>query len=172
MNPTTTQLLIAFIPALIVGITAYLLIKTFLDNEEKRRMFLAGKSLKPKTLPMRMAAYERLALFLERMKPNSLLVRTKTGDLTKSEYEIMLVATIEQEFEHNVAQQIYFSEECWNVIRAAKNTTIQKIRQVGMSNKSHTADELRSQIINEFMDGSAPSETALSYVRKEVRELF
>jgi hypothetical protein len=84
----------------------------------------------------------------------------------------MLVATIEQEFEHNVAQQIYFSEECWNVIRAAKNTTIQKIRQVGMSNKSHTAEELRAQIINEFMESPAPSETALSYVRKEVRELF
>jgi hypothetical protein len=41
-----------------------------------------------------------------------------------------------------------------------------------MSNKSQTADELRSQIINEFMESPAPSETALSYVRKEVRELF
>jgi hypothetical protein len=172
MNLNTTQLLIAFVPALIVGVTAYLLIKAFLDNEEKRRIFLAAKSLKPKTLPMRMAAYERLTLFLERMKPNSLLVRTKTGNLDKEGYETMLVATIEQEFEHNVAQQIYFSEECWNVIRAAKNSTIQKIRQVGMSNKSQTADELRSQIINEFMESPAPSETALSYVRKEVRELF
>jgi hypothetical protein len=172
MNLNTTQLLIAFVPALIVGVTAYLLIKAFLDNEEKRRIFLAAKSLKPKTLPMRMAAYERLTLFLERMKPNSLLVRTKTGNLDKAGYETMLVATIEQEFEHNVAQQIYFSEECWNVIRAAKNSTIQKIRQVGMSNKSHTAEELRAQIINEFMDSGAPSETALSYVRKEVRELF
>ena len=172
MNPTTNQLLIAFIPALIVGAVTYLLISSFLKNEENRRIYLAGKSLKPKTLPMRMAAYERLTLFLERMKPNSLLVRTKTGSLDKSAYESMLVATIEQEFEHNVAQQIYFSEECWNVIRAAKNTTIQKIRQVGMSNKSHTAEELRAQIINEFMDSGAPSETALSYVRKEVRELF
>lgn len=172
MTLNTTQLLLAFIPALIVGAVAYLLIKSFLDNEENRRIFLASKSLKPKTLPMRMAAYERLTLFLERMKPNSLLVRTKTGNLSKSDYESMLVATIEQEFEHNVAQQIYFTEECWNVIRAAKNTTIQKIRQVGMSDKSQTADELRAQIINEFMDGSAPSETALSYLRKEVRELF
>ncbi|BAO56779.1 DUF7935 family protein [Nonlabens marinus] len=172
MNQSTTQILIAFLPALIVGLIAYLLIKAFLDNEEKRRIFLASKSLKPKTLPMRMAAYERLTLFLERMKPNSLLVRTNTGSLSKSAYESMLVATIEQEFEHNVAQQIYFTEECWNVIRAAKNTTIQKIRQVGMSNKSTTAEELRAQIINEFMESLAPSETALSYVRKEVRELF
>jgi len=172
MNVNTTQLLTAALPALIVGLVAYYLIKAFLDNEEKRRIFLAAKSLKPKTLPMRMAAYERLALFLERLKPNSLLVRTKTGSLSTSEYENILVATIEQEFEHNVAQQIYFTEDCWNIIRAAKNTTIQKIRQVGMSGKSQTAEELRAQIINEFMESPAPSETALSFVRKEVRELF
>ncbi|SCY15787.1 hypothetical protein SAMN05192588_1427 [Nonlabens sp. Hel1_33_55] len=172
MNLTTTQLLIAFVPALIVGAVAYLLISSFLKNEENRRIYLAGKSLKPKTLPMRMAAYERLTLFLERMKPNSLLVRTQPANLSKNEYENVIVATIEQEFEHNVAQQIYFSENCWNVIRAAKNTTIQKIRQIGMSNKSQTAEELRAQIINEFMEAPAPSETALSFVRKEVRDLF
>ena len=172
MNSTTTQILISLLPALIVGAVAYLLISSFLKNEENRRIYLAGKSLKPKTLPMRMAAYERLTLFLERMKPNSLLVRTQPGNLSKNEYENVIIATIEQEFEHNVAQQIYFTEECWNVIRSAKNTTIHKIRQVGMSGKSQSAEELRAQIINEFMDGSAPSETALSYVRKEVRELF
>lgn len=172
MDQSTIQILTSLLPALIVGVVAYLLINSFLKNEENRRIYLAGKSLKPKTLPLRMAAYERLALFLERLKPNSLLVRTKTGSLSKAEYENILVATIEQEFEHNVAQQIYFTEECWNVIRAAKNTTIQKIRQVGMSDKSKTAEELRSQIINEFMEHPAPSETALSYVRKEVRALF
>lgn len=172
MDQSTIQILTSLLPALIVGVIAYLLINSFLKNEENRRIYLAGKSLKPKTLPLRMAAYERLALFLERLKPNSLLVRTKTGSLSKAEYENILVATIEQEFEHNVAQQIYFTEECWNVIRAAKNTTIQKIRQVGMSDKSTTAEELRSQIINEFMEHPAPSETALSYVRKEVRALF
>ena len=172
MNDTLIQILASFIPALLVACVAYYLINSFLENEEKRRVFLAAKSLKPKLLPTRMAAYERLTLFLERMKPNSLLVRTQPGNLSTSEYENVLIATIEQEFEHNIAQQIYFTEECWNVIRASKNTTIQKIRQVGMSGKSQTAEELRAQIINEFMDGSAPSETALSFVRKEVRELF
>jgi len=172
MNDTLIQILASFIPALLVACVAYYLINSFLKNEEKRRVFLAAKSLKPKLLPTRMAAYERLTLFLERMKPNSLLVRTQPGNLSTSEYENILIATIEQEFEHNIAQQIYFTEECWNVIRASKNTTIQKIRQVGMSGKSQTAEELRAQIINEFMDGSAPSETALSFVRKEVRELF
>ncbi len=172
MNETLVQVLISFIPAVLVAGVAFYLSNSFLKNEEKRRKYLVSKSLKPKVLPMRMAAYERLTLFLERMKPSSLLVRTQPGSLSKAEYENLIVATIEQEFEHNVAQQIYFNEECWHVIRAAKNTTIQKIRQVGMSDKSQTADELRQQIINEFMDGSAPSETALSYLRKEVRELF
>ncbi len=172
MNELIYQVIASLVPAMLVAGIAYYLIKSFLQNEEQRRKYLASKSLKPKVLPMRMAAYERLTLFLERMKPNSLLVRTLPGTMTKEAYENLLVATIEQEFEHNVAQQIYFQEECWNVIRAAKNTTIQKIRQIAMSDKSQTADDLRQQIISEFMDTGAPSETALSYLRKEVRELF
>ncbi|MEP2970316.1 MAG: hypothetical protein ABJO82_12325, partial [Nonlabens ulvanivorans] len=79
---------------------------------------------------------------------------------------------IDQEFEHNIAQQIYVSEECWNIIRAAKNTTIQQIRQVAMSSKINSGEDLRQAIVNELMDKRAPSAAALSYLRSEVKDLF
>jgi hypothetical protein len=61
------------------------------------------------------------------MKPNSLLVRTKTGNLSERSYEIMLVATIEQEFEHNVAQQICLRKNA-GMSGPQKNTAIQSAK--------------------------------------------
>ncbi|AZQ45235.1 hypothetical protein EJ995_10900 [Nonlabens ponticola] len=162
----------AIVPAIIVGVVAYFLISSFLGNEENRRKYHILKETKAQALPTRLAAYERLTLFLERIKPNSLLVRTSPENVSKAQYENMLVASIEQEYDHNIAQQIYVTDDCWNVVRAAKNSTIQKIRQIALSDKTQTADELRNLIINEFMDGRVPSETALSVVRKEVMELL
>lgn len=141
-------------------------------NEEKRRRFLTVKESQAKTLPTRMQAYERMTLFLERIKPENLVVRVKPGEMDKSGYENVLIASIEQEFEHNIAQQIYISEEAWNVVRSAKNSTIRLMRQVSMAEKSNTADGLRAAILNEVMEKRAPSATALSYIREEVSNLF
>jgi hypothetical protein len=160
------------LPAFLVAVIAYYFLSSYMKNEERRRRFLTVRESQAKTLPTRMAAYERLVLFLERIKPASLVVRTKPGNMTKAEYEQTIVAAIEQEFEHNIAQQIYVSEECWNIIRAATNTTIQKIRQVSMSDKVSTADGLRQATINELMDKRAPSATAISFLKSEVNDLF
>lgn len=169
------NILIGFIsifPAVVVGSISYYFFSSFMKNEERRRRFIVNKETQVKALPTIMASYERMTLFLERIKPNNLVVRTPANTMDKYQYEQTLVAVIDQEFEHNIAQQIYVSEECWNIIRAAKNTTIQQIRQIAMSSKISTGDELRQQIINELMDKRAPSASALSFLRAEVRDLF
>ena len=83
----------------------------------------------------------------------------------------MLIKSIENEFEHNLSQQIYMTDECWNIIKAAKSATIQMIRKAGMS-ESDSADKLREDILNETMEKSSPSATALAYVKKEIGELW
>ncbi|GAK94401.1 hypothetical protein JCM19298_1529 [Nonlabens ulvanivorans] len=163
---------IAVLPALVVGFVAFYFLTSFMKNEERRRRFLTVRESQGKTLPTRMASYERMTLFLERIKPNNLVVRTLAGSMTKLQYEQTLIAAIDQEFEHNIAQQIYVSEECWNIIRAAKNTTIQQIRQVAMSSKINNGEDLRQAIVNELMDKRAPSAAALSFLRSEVKDLF
>ncbi|ARN79170.1 hypothetical protein BST97_14915 [Nonlabens spongiae] len=172
MDQTILQAFTTVLPALIVGLLAYYFFSSFMQNEEKRRRFLTVRESQAKTLPSRMQAYERMTLFLERIKPENLVVRIKPGEMDKAGYEQVIIASIEQEFEHNIAQQIYISEEAWNVIRSAKNTTIKIIRQVAMKEKSNTADGLRSAVLNEVMDHRAPSSTALSYIREEVGNLF
>ena len=96
-------------------------------------------------------------------------VTLKNSD--KNEYEHLLIRTIEKEFEHNLAQQIYMSDECWNIIKAAKNATIQAIRKAAMS-ESDSSDKLREDILNSTMDKQSPSATALSYVKKEISSLW
>src|SRR5690606_7270917 len=123
------DMLLFAIPSLITGLIAYYFFKEHIKNEDGRRRFLLKKDLQVNALPTRLHAYDRLTLFLERISPNKLLIRISPNNLNKEDYESLLVQTIEQELEHNLTQQIYVSEKCWNIVLAAKNATIQLIRK-------------------------------------------
>ena len=110
------SLIMYCIPALLTGAVAYLFFKEYTNNENKRRHYILHKSLQKEVLPVKLQAYERLTLVLERMAPNNLLIRIQPIPQRKEDYEQLLIQNIEQEFEHNLAQQIYLSEECWNII--------------------------------------------------------
>ena len=160
------------IPSIIVGIVAYYFFKGHTANEEGRRRYMLQKEIQNKVLPTRLQAYERLALLMERIDPNKLLIRVKPYSDEIDKYEALLIKNIEQEFEHNVAQQTYVTQECWNLINAAKNATIHVIRQAAMHEKSKTADQMREFILQNFMEEITPSQKALAYIKKEVGELF
>ena len=166
------ELLLYTIPALITGLIAYYFFKEHTKNEEGRRRYLINKDLQVNSLPIRLQAYERMTLFLERIKPAKLLVRISPNSSNKEDYESLLIATIQQEFEHNLSQQIYVSDECWNVITASKNATIQLIRKANMLEKTDSADKLREVILSEMMEKQSPSDAGLSYIRKEVSEMW
>ena len=160
------------LPAIVVGIVAYYFFKGHTANEEGRRRYLVQKEAQNKVLPMRLQAYERLTLLLERIDPNKLLIRIKPFSDEISKYEELLITNIEQEFEHNLAQQIYVSDQCWSIILAAKNATIQLIRKAAMNEKTDTADKLREVVLTELMERSAPSNAALSFIKEEVSSLW
>ncbi|MAT89194.1 MAG: hypothetical protein CMC35_00765 [Flavobacteriaceae bacterium] len=160
------------LPAVVVGIIAYYFFKGHTANEEGRRRYLIQKEAQNKILPTRLQAYERLTLLLERIDPNKLLVRVKPYSEAVDEYEALLIQNIEQEFDHNVTQQIYVTPECWNLINAAKNATIHIIRQGSMHEKDNNADALREYLLRNFMEEVTPSQKALAYIKKEVAELF
>ncbi|MFT4943426.1 MAG: hypothetical protein ACI8RH_001170 [Flavobacteriales bacterium] len=162
----------SLLSAIIVGIVAYLFFKTHTDNEEGRRRFLIHKDAQGKTLPLRLQAYERIVLLLERIDPNSLLIRIKPTNNDLNKYEEDLIRSIEDEFVHNLTQQIYLSAESWNVTKNIKNTTIQIIRQTAMNEKVETADKLREAVLNHFMGEITPSQKGLLYIKKEIHELF
>jgi len=172
MNEEIFNLILFCVPALLTGAIAYMFFKEHLVNDDKRRNFLIQKELQKEALPLRLQAYERMTLFLERISPANLLVRVKPISSEKESYESLLIANIEQEFEHNLAQQIYVSTECWSVITASKNATIQLIRKVALSEKINSADKLREAIVSEVMDKQPPSNAGLSFIKEEVRKIF
>ena len=165
------QLFAYLLPAVVTGVVAFYFFRLHTRNEEGRRRFLLHKDSQKETLPVRLQAYERMALFLERIAINNLVVRIGPKGQDKSNYENLLIKQIEKEFEHNLSQQIYMSDECWNIIKAAKSATIQIIRSAGMS-ESETADKLREDILNQTMDKQSPSATALAFVKKEISQLW
>ena len=160
------------IPSLITGLIAYYFFKEHTKNEDGRRRFLLKKDLQVNVLPMRLQAYERMVLFLERMTPSNLLIRVPPTSSNKEDYEALIIQNIEQEFEHNLTQQIYISERCWNIINAAKNATIQLIRKASLLEKTDTANKLREVILTEMMERRSPSDAALSFIKEEVSELW
>lgn len=172
MNIEIIPLLISLIPSLFITILALFYFKTHTDNEEKRRRFLLHQENQKRALPLRLQAYERMALFLERISPGKLLLRTAPIDDDKKSYESLLVNTIEQEFDHNLTQQIYISDECWNIVKAAKNGTIALIRKTVMKEEVDSANKMREFILTEIVEKGSPSDTALSAIKTEVEDLF
>ncbi len=160
------------LPAIVVGIVAYYFFKGHTANEEGRRRFLTHKEAQKHTLPIRLQAYERLTLLLERIDPTKLLVRVKPFADEVSKYEELLANSIENEFEHNISQQIYVSAECWNHVKSAKNATLQIIRQTAMNDKVGNADKLREMVLTLYMEEITPSQRAMKYLKNEVSELF
>ncbi len=160
------------IPALITGLIAYYFFKEHTKNEDRRRRYLLQKDIQVNSMPTRLQAYERMSLFLERISPNKLLIRvTPIGD-SKEDYESLLISNVEQEFEHNLSQQIYVSDDCWGVISAAKNATIQLIRKASLLEKTDSANKLREVVLTEMMEKQPPSNTALSFIKEEVHDLW
>ena len=160
------------VPSLITGIIAFYFFREHTKNEDGRRRFLLQKDLQVNALPLRLQAYERMSLFLERITPSKLLLRVNPMSSDKESYESLLIQSIDQEFEHNLAQQIYVSDECWSVINASKNATIQLIRKAALLEKTDSANKLREVILGEMMEGHPPSHAGLSYIKEEVSKIW
>ncbi|MBK0368340.1 DUF7935 family protein [Flavobacterium agrisoli] len=167
----TAQILELFcytLPALVTGVIAYRFFGLFIKSENKKFRFLLENKASQDALPIRLQAYERMTLFLERINLNKLVLRVAPLSEDKNLYENLLIEHIEQEFEHNLTQQIYMTEECWTVITTAKNATIQIIRKTTMNERVENAFKLREKILNDLLEKQSPSHGALSYIKNEI----
>lgn len=160
------------LPTLIMGFVAYSFFDLYTKNENTKRKYLLQKDSKPDTLSLRLQAYERMTLFLERINPSQLLVRIAPISNDKEDYQNFVIAQIEQEYEHNLTQQIYVSEECWSTITTAKNATIQMILLATKSEKITDANQLREIILRDLLEKQSPSNTALAFIKNEVNKLW
>jgi len=160
------------LPALITGGVAYYSFQTFSKNEENRRRFQLLKENQKQSLPLKLQAYERLALLLERINPTKLVIRVAPLGDDKMDYQNLLIHHIEQEYEHNLTQQIYITDECWTMIVTAKNTVIQIIRKTAMTTNVANSEQLREQLLSNILETESASTVALSYLKNEVKDFL
>ena len=173
MDSTTVTQIIAFtIPSVITAAVAYFLFEVHFKDQQNNRRWLLQKDNQSAILPLRLQAYERMTLFMERINPSQLMVRITPVSDDKNEYENYVIAQIEQEFVHNLSQQIYITEECWSIILAAKNATIQMIRLAAKNEKVTNAHTLREIVLTDLVNKTSPSNAALSFIKNEVGQLW
>ena len=159
-------------PAIITGLVAYYFFNAYFKDQQNTRRWLLQKDNRKDTLPLRLQAFERMTLFMERINPSQLLVRITPFSDDKNEYANYVIAQVEQEFEHNLAQQVYISDECWSIITAAKNATIQIIRLAVKNEKVADANQLREVILSDLLEKTSPSNAALAFIKNEVGQLW
>ena len=160
------------LPVIVTGVITYLFFKLHIKNEESRLRFILHKNTQKIALPIRLQAYERMTLFLERISLPQLLIRIAPISGLKTDYEQLLVAHIEQEFEHNLTQQLYMSSECWRIIQTTKNATIQMIHLAAKKEIIEDAHQMRELILKDLLKKEAPTTVALSFIKKEVGLLW
>ena len=169
METKLFEILSYTLPSLITGGVAYYLFNAYFVDQQNTRRWLLQKENQKDALPLRLQAFERMALFLERINPTKLLIRIAPLSQDKNDYENLVIAQIEQEFEHNLTQQIYMTDECWTIIVTAKNATIQMIRKANMSDRVDSADKLREVILSDLMEKATQSSAAMSYLKNELK---
>ncbi len=165
---------------IILGISFLAIIVLFVfrlknqDDDDMDKAINRSKSTnKGIDINLKMQAYERLAMLLERTDSNRLLsmIDKKEKNIDKIESNILQV--ILSEFEYNISQQVYVSDTLWNLIVASKNKNIILISSVKNSLKKNASgvdffNSLKLVINNQ---DTTPSKIALTYLKKEVRSI-
>lgn len=169
-----TELFKYTIPSLVVLATAYYLLKMFLDKESEKTQMQMRLDVQKISLPVRMQAYERLVLLLERIEPAGLLVRTNQPGMNATNLQSALIQSIRSEFEHNLSQQLYVSTKAWEMVRNAREETIKRINTAAMKlTPEATSTDLASLILINDMDAEQSAvKGALDLLKTEARNNF
>lgn len=162
------------LPSIIVFFTAFYLFKAYLDREYKRGQLEQRSATQQITLPLRLQAYERMILFLERLSPNNLFIRVKKPGITAKQFQAILLADIRSEFEHNLSQQIYISVEGWNEIKIAKEEMIKIIITAAESLNANASALDLSKLVFEIIirNNEIPTQKAIDILKREVQKNF
>jgi hypothetical protein len=162
------------IPSLVLFFTVWLFLRTWSRQEDKRRRHEFNLHLKDDILPVRLQAYERIILFMERIAPESILMRMNRKGMTAEKLQTELQNSIRHEYEHNLSQQTYISTEAWQKVQTARNQVVKIINESAAElNEGASGASLGKLVLEKVMElKTPPSQVAVDFLKKEVHELF
>jgi hypothetical protein len=167
-------LLYILLPAVVVGLVTYLIIRSFLQNQLEKHKAELRQELVKSVLPTRLQAYEKSVLFLDRISPSNLIMRVYKNGMSAKLLHAELLEYIREAYEDNMAQQTYVSDPAWMVLRSAKEETV-RIINIAAASLPHdaTGPELSAAIYTEG-EGfeKLPTDTAIEYVKEELDKMI
>lgn len=172
---SAVNIILYSIPFVIVCVVMVFLMKAFFDKEYKLRRLEFLENNRRQALPVRLQAYERLVLFVERISIHNLLPRVRTADMNVAEFRQALIQTVGLEYEHNLSQQLYVSPEAWELVRTAKEEvkTIVNKNALELRPDAPSAD-LSKKIINNLAEQAeyTAAQKAILQMKREVMEFY
>ena len=160
------------IPASLVLYAAYLLVRSFLAKEIELKSLNRSRSIET-VLPLRLQAYERMCLFLERISPQNLLIRLNPGAIPAREFHQVLLSEIRNEYNHNVSQQIFMSENSWELVRNAKEDLVVTINEAASEvGQEATSLDLSKKIFEKIINKPDSIAHALVEIKREIQQTF
>lgn len=161
------------IPSIFIIFIAYrVLIKTMdrfygesSDNRACNNNFLT---------PNKIQAYERLVLLLERISLTRLISEYNTNGLSAFALKNTMILAIECEFNHNISQQIYISNQGWSVIKLAKENVIDIINSTYNNLPIDSSSIDLSKALVQYMveTNNQPTQKAIDFLKGEIRLYF
>lgn len=162
------------IPGLLVMLTAWLVLRNLIRNDqEKRRQEIILQTSKTVT-PIKLQAYERIVLFLERISLESMIIRVSNPEMTATQLHTVLLNTIRSEFEHNLSQQIYMSPQAWEVVKNARSNMIKIINSEAEKMPANsTGLAFSRQLLQNVMNmEKEPTRVAIDYIKGEIGRMI
>jgi len=162
------------LPAIVVLLCTWLVLYKMLKEEREKRDFELRKNTKKEITPIRLRGYERLALLLERTTPEHLLREMDLPNLTVRELQILLLKTIRMEFDHNLSQQIYVSDDTWQAILLVQEELIRFVNTgaAGFDPNSPALPYAQQMVTVYDTNGQTPTQIAQFKLRAEARNLL
>ena len=162
------------IPALVVLAATWLVMHKLFNNEQEKRLWELKRLSQKEISPIRLRAYERLTLLLERTTPDRMLMEMNLQEMTIPQVQQQLLRTIRLEYDHNLSQQIYVSDEVWDKIIHARDEmgAFVTAMAAGMPEGSSTLDYAQTLITAYSTNGETPNSLALSALKEEAKTLL
>lgn len=168
-----TEIIKISLPAIVVATSCVIIIIRFLKNDTLKMTSALNQENQKIIITLRLQAYERIILFLERIHLRNLIMRFNVQVESALQLQHEMNTSIRQEFDHNITQQLYISNEAWNLVKSVKESVLTGINTTasGLAPEA-TATELASHLLLSEAGNPSQVNIAILFIKKEVQELF
>ncbi len=173
MMETILEILKFTIPGLIVFAAVYYIQRQYNETQYQMKALETRSKYSKSAIPLKLQAYERLLLFCDRIMIPNLILRLKQPDMSAEQLKTAMIISVQKEYEHNLAQQLYTSQKLWDILTLTKNDIISVISDTAKGlNQNAPADDLASAMMAKISQLKANPITVANKAIKEEAKII